>query len=125
MHQLLVLVQELGRAVLLPADVTLEQLQLLVDTFDVDLQDPLPGELLFADVALEPPDLLVDLEDVSLHVYLEGKGVIAELADELLDAVVDGVDVVEEYVLAVELFVASENENDVLTSQFKAQMQKG
>ena len=76
----------------------------------MDLQDPLPGELLFADVALEPPDLLVNLEDVGLHVDLEGEGVVAELADELLDAVVDGVDVVEEYVLAVELFVASENE---------------
>ncbi len=117
MHQLLVLVQELGRPILLPADVTLKQLQLLVNTFDVDLQDSLPGELLLADVALEPPDLLVNLEDVGLHVDLEGEGVIAELADELLDAVVDGVDVVEENIFAVELLVASENENVVLTHQ--------
>ena len=114
MHQSLVLVHQLGCSELLPADVALEELQLLVDRLHVDLQNPLPGELLVTDVALEPFHLLVDLEDVSLQVDAEGEGVVALLTDKLLDAIVDRVDVVKQDVFAAKLLVAPESKSSVI-----------
>ena len=80
----------------LSTDVTLEQLEPLVNRFNVDAQVILSCEGLLANGALVIPDPFVDLRDVGLEVVLVEELLVADVAREALDLEVHRADVLHQ-----------------------------